>query len=102
MFAQILLGVSMLTIGICHFLKFRVLLGKSVKNTLIENELTSFQRGMVLPYILLGVTFIIMGVVESKGILPMPVFLGIYILLGAISLTMVLANNKKHTGYYFW
>ncbi|MFC5986376.1 hypothetical protein ACFPXP_08010 [Marinicrinis lubricantis] len=102
MFAQIFLGIWMLVRGLCHLFKLNFLLRKSVMHTLSEEELASFHRGLVLPYILLGMTFIIMGIVESKDILSMPLFLAIYIILGAVSLTLILINNKKHSGYYIW
>ncbi|MGZ9583821.1 hypothetical protein [Paenibacillus marinisediminis] len=102
MIAQIFLGIWMLVMGTCHFFKLKFLLRKSIMNTLNEDELAAFQKGLVFPYILLGMTFIIMAIVESEGILPMPVFLGIYIILGAVSLTIIFINNKKHSGYYIW
>jgi uncharacterized membrane protein HdeD (DUF308 family) len=100
MYAQIFLGIWMLVNGVCHFFEFKFLLRKSVMDILSEDELASFQKGLVFPQILLGATFIIMGIVENKGILSLPVFLGIYIILGAVSITMILINNKKHSGYY--
>lgn len=102
MYAQIFLGIWMLVQGICHLLKLKVLLRKSVIETLSESELASFQKGLVLPKILLGMTFINMGIVEKQGILPLPIFLGVYIFIGAISITMILINNKKHSGFYIW
>ncbi|WP_144941716.1 hypothetical protein [Paenibacillus sp. 32O-W] len=102
MFVQVFLGIWWLIAGFCHFFKLKFLLRKSIINALSEDELASFQKGLVFPHILLGMTFIIMGIVESKGILPVPVILATYIILGAVSLTMILINNKKHSGYYFW
>ncbi|OME66888.1 hypothetical protein BK120_34210 [Paenibacillus sp. FSL A5-0031] len=102
MYAQIFLGIWMLVIGVCHFLKLKFLLRKSVIDILSGDELASFQKGLIFPHILLGMTFIIMGIFGNKGILSLPVFLGIYIILGAVSITMILINNKKHSGYYIW
>ncbi|MGG1633000.1 hypothetical protein MHH56_28540 [Paenibacillus sp. FSL K6-3182] len=102
MYAQIFLGIWMLVIGGCHFFKLKILLRKSVIDILSEDELASFQKGLIFPHILLGMTFIIMGIFENKGILSLPVFLGIYIIFGAVSITMILINNKKHSGYYIW
>ncbi|MGZ9583825.1 hypothetical protein [Paenibacillus marinisediminis] len=58
MFVQIFLGILMLVNGACHFLKLKFLLRKSVMDILSKDELTSFQKGLVFPYILLGMTFL--------------------------------------------
>jgi len=100
MFAQIFLGIWMLICGGCHYLKLDFLLRNSIKDALDKNQLASFQRGLVFPYLLLGVTFIMMGIVESKGIIPLPMFLAIYITLGAVSLIIIIRNNKKYLGRY--
>lgn len=100
--AQIFLGIWMLTQAACHFFGLHVLLRQSVRDSLSKNERASFQRGMVLPYLLLGMTFIGMGIVERKGFLSMPIFLGLYIILCAVPLAGVLRNNKKHLGHYMW
>ncbi|MEK3792518.1 hypothetical protein MKX42_12395 [Paenibacillus sp. FSL R7-0204] len=100
MIAQFFLGIWMLTQAACHFFGFDVFLRQSVRDSLSKDERASFQRGMVLPYLILGMTFIGMGIVERKGSLSMPVFLGLYIILCAASLAGILRNNKKHLGYY--
>lgn len=100
MFAQIFLGIWMLVCGLFHFLKLDFFLRNAIRVALDKDELASFQRGMVFPFLLLGVTFIVMGIVESKGILPMPIFLAIYITLGAVSLMIIFRNNKKYLGRY--
>lgn len=100
--AQILLGIWMLTQAACHFSGLDVFLRQSVWDSLSKEERASFQRGMVLPYLILGMTFIGMGIVERKSVLSMPLFLGLYIILCAASLAGVLRNNKKHLGHYMW
>ncbi|ETT44242.1 hypothetical protein BK147_05450 [Paenibacillus sp. FSL R7-0337] len=100
--AQIFLGIWMLTQAACHFFGLDVFLRQYVRDSLSKEERASFQRGMVLPYLILGMTFIGMGIVERKGFLSMPVFLGLYIILCAASLAGVLRNNKKHLGHYMW
>ena len=101
MFVQIFLGALILIFGICHLLKVKSLLRKTIINNLSEHEIASFQRGLVLPFFLSGTTFIVMGFIEKQGIFPTTVFLAIYIFIGAISLTMILLNTKKHTEQYF-
>lgn len=98
MYVQLFLGIMMLLNGIGHYFKVHFLLRKSLINRMNKDELASFQRGMVLPSLLLGMTFIVMGFVEKSELLPLPVFLGIYILIAVISLAMIYINSKKHTG----
>lgn len=85
-----------------HFFRFKLFLRKSVISILSEDELASYQRGFVLPYILLGILFIVMGVIEDKELLSTPVFIGVYIIMATISFALLFRNNKKHSGYYFW
>ena len=92
----------MLTQAACHFFGLNVFLRQSVMNKLNKEERASFQRGMVLPYLILGMTFVGMGIVERKGFLSMPLFLGLYIMLCAASLAGILRNNKKYLGHYMW
>ncbi|MBP1991515.1 hypothetical protein [Paenibacillus eucommiae] len=101
MYAQIFLGIAMIIIGICNLLNLKFVIGKNAKKIISENELISFQKGLALPYFLLGIILITMGLVERENIIKGPVFIGIYIILAAIPLAMALANNKKHSGYYF-
>ncbi|MFS0724973.1 hypothetical protein [Paenibacillus sp. 1P07SE] len=102
MYAQIFLGVWMLAIGVGHLFSAPFMIRQSYRERFSKEELASYQRGLVLPQFILGVTFISMGIVESKDLLSLPVFLGIYLLIVSFALGMILINNKKHTGYYFW
>ena len=101
MIAQIFLGIAMIIFGICHFLRMKFLLGKNAKRIVREESLHSFQKGLALPYFLLGILFITMGLVEKENILQRSLFIAIYILLAVIPSAMFLINNKKHSGSYF-
>lgn len=101
MYAQIFLGLAMIIKGICNLLKLKIVISKNAKKMIDENDLSSFQKGLALPYFLLGIIFITMGLIERENIIQRPMYIGIYIILAAIPLAMVLANNKKHSGYYF-
>lgn len=96
MFAQIFLGIWMIIVGTSHICKRKYFVRKSLRNALTEEELALYQRGLIFPHMLLGATFIVMGIIEKREIVPMPVFLGIYILSGAMAITMIIRNNKKH------
>ena len=100
MFAQVFLGIWMLVCGGCHYFKLDFLLRSSTKAALGKDKMASFQRGLVFPFILLGVTFITMGVVERKEIIPLPMFLAIYITSGAVSLIFIIKNNKRYLGRF--
>ncbi|MCU6707339.1 hypothetical protein M6D81_01340 [Paenibacillus sp. J5C_2022] len=102
MYAQIFLGVWMLVQGFCHLFKLKFLLRKSFVSALSEEERVSYQKGLVIPYLLSGMIFIGMGIIERSEVFPLPLFLGLYILLTAIPVGLLLFNNKKHSGYYWW
>ncbi|MEK3910069.1 hypothetical protein [Paenibacillus sp. FSL H7-0331] len=102
MYAQIFLGIWMLVNAGFHFFKLKFFLRKSVISILSEDELASYQKGSVLPYILLGILIIVMGIIEGKELLSTPVFIGVYIILASIPFALLFRNNKKHSGYYFW
>lgn len=101
MFAQILLGITIIIFGICHLSGIKSLLGKNMKTILRGEALRSFQKGLALPLFLLGILFITMGIVERANILARPIFITLYIVLSCIPLAMVLCHNKKHAGRYF-
>jgi len=98
MFAQLFLGIGMLIIGCCHLMKLDVFLSRALTRYIRAKDLDSFQRRLVLPHFLFGILFIAMGFVEKANVLQTPVFAGIYVILGAVPLTMILYNNKKYAG----
>ena len=102
MYFQIFLGVWMLINAVLNLLKVKIFLKKSIRSTLSEAELSSYQRGVVLPFTLLGILFITMGIIENRNLVSTSVFIVIYIILASIPLTLIFRNNKKHLGYYLW
>jgi hypothetical protein len=101
MYAQLFLGIAMIISGIGHLLSFKLFIGKNAKTLISGESIGSFQKGLALPHFLLGLIFITMGLVEKENSLQLPVFIGIYIILALIPLTLVLRNNKNHSGRYF-
>lgn len=95
MYAQIFLGIWMLLNAGFHFFNLKFFLRKSVISILSEDELVSYQKGMVLPYILLGILFIAMGIIEYKELFSTPVFIGVYIILVIIPTAMLLETTKN-------
>ncbi|SDE65633.1 hypothetical protein SAMN02799630_06011 [Paenibacillus sp. UNCCL117] len=102
MYAQIFLGIWVLINAVLHLMGSKVFLRKSVISALNKEELASYQRGFVLPYLLLGTILISMGIVEERKLLSTPVFIGVYVILVSIPFALLFRNNKKHSGYYFW
>ena len=101
MFAQIFLGISMIIKGFSYLLNKRLFIRKDIEN--FVSDVRSYQKGAALSYFLLGLLFIIMGIVEKKAIFETSTFVIIYISLAIIPLTISLLNNKKHSGrYWFW
>ncbi|MGO1470367.1 MAG: hypothetical protein ACTHW2_10135 [Tissierella sp.] len=101
MFAQILLGIFMIIIGVFHLMNSKLFLGNRAKRNIKTKKIKSFQKGMVLPHFLLGMLFISMGIVEKMFDMQRLSFIGLYVVLGAIPLGMILINNKKHSGSYW-
>ncbi|OIJ08166.1 hypothetical protein BKP35_18060 [Anaerobacillus arseniciselenatis] len=101
MFAQLFLGIAMIIIGVCHLLNKRLFLHKNIES--FVSDVRSFQKGAALSYFLLGILFMVMGIVEKKAIFETSTFIMVYIILAIIPLTIALVNNKKHGGkYWFW
>jgi len=100
MYAQIFLGIVIIVKGILHWFSTSIVISNKVKQIISEHQLKKFQKGVALPHFLLGILFIAMGIVERMKILETPIFIAIYIILGAIPIGMTLINNKKYSGYY--
>ena len=98
MFAKIFFGITMIITGVSHLLNKRLFLRKDIES--LVDDVRSYQKGAGLSYFLLGLLFIVMGVVEKK-ITETPSFAMIYIILAIIPLTILLVNNKKHAGRYW-
>lgn len=98
MFAQIFFGITMIITGVSHLLNKRLFLRKNIES--FVSDVRSYQKGAGLSYFLLGLLFVIMGIVEKKAIFETPTFAMLYIILAIIPLTILLLNNKKHAGRY--
>jgi len=99
-FAQILLGIVFIGMGISHLLKIKTFVSNRILDKLGKNEIEKYQKGLIFPHVMIGVIFIIMGIIENKEILQTPVFVGLYIILAIFPLSMILLNNKKYTDSY--
>lgn len=102
MFAQIFLGIALIVKGAFHWIKPNVFINNKVRQRINEDQIEKFQKGMALPHFLLGMLFISMGVIEKMDSLKTPKFMVIYIILGVIPLGMILVNNKKYSGSYWF
>lgn len=103
MYAQIFLGITILIIGFSHLLKAKFFLSKNITTYINEEQVPSYQNKIAIPYLLMGVLFITMGIVESKEIMSTFVYVVLYILFAAIPLGLMLLINKRYAGQYtFW
>lgn len=101
MYAQLFLGIAMLLMGVGHLAGKAFLVRRSVRDELGKNALKSFQKSLALPYTWLGITFIAMGLAESRQLLHGAVYMGVYVILVSVPIILVLKNNKKYLGRYF-
>lgn len=90
----------MIIIGISVLLKSDFMIRRKLLEELGEHRKRSYLKGLVLPYLLLGLLFISMGILEEMNVLKTPVFIALYFTLSAPLLGMLLRNNKKHLGRY--
>lgn len=98
---QVFLGIWMIIIGMSHLMKKEAFLREDIKRLISEEKFHSYQKGLALNYLLMGMIFISMWIVERQNIFQQSVFLRLYIVLGAMIVIMMLVNNKKHSGYYW-
>ncbi|MEK3981510.1 hypothetical protein MKY37_21095 [Psychrobacillus sp. FSL K6-2836] len=99
----IFLGISVLVIGFSHLLKKDYFLPEKTRVILGEEKFQSYQRGLIFPYLFLGTLMICMTIVERMKILQSSIFITLYIILIIIPFILLIANNKKNTGrYWFW
>ncbi|MEK4486309.1 hypothetical protein MHH81_12070 [Psychrobacillus sp. FSL H8-0484] len=96
-------GILMIIFGFSHLMKSDFFLSKKTKVILGEKKFQSYQKGLIFPYLFLGTLMICMGIVENMEILQTSIFITLYIILGIIPFILLIANNKKNTGrYWFW
>ena len=100
MYTQIILGIAFIIVGIGHVFNINMFLGKRAKAFIKTNNLKYYQKGLALPYSLLGVLLITMGIVERMNVLDTFNYIALYVVLAVIPLIMVLLNNKKYSGSY--
>jgi|GEM_PF-6928203 len=96
-------GILMIIFGFSHLMKSDFFLSKKTRVILGEKKFQSYQKGLIFPYLFLGTLMICMGIVENMEILQTSIFITLYIILGIIPFVLLIANNKKNTGrYWFW
>ncbi|MEK4484160.1 hypothetical protein MHH81_00975 [Psychrobacillus sp. FSL H8-0484] len=96
-------GILMIIFGFSHLMKSDFFLSKKTRVILGEKKFQSYQKGLIFPYLFLGTLMICMGIVENMEILQTSIFITLYIILGIIPFILLIANNKKNTGrYWFW
>lgn len=91
----------MILIGIINWANFDFIISKKAKQNIGEHKIKHFQKASVLPFFLLGILFIAMGVIEEMNVFETPIFLTIYIALSIIPLGIMLINKKKYLGSYW-
>lgn len=96
-------GIFIIILGFSHLMKSDYFLSKKTRVILGEEKFQSYQKGLVFPYLFSGTFMICMGIVENMKILQTSIFITLYIILIIISIILLIANNKKNTGrYWFW
>lgn len=96
-------GISVMIIGFSHLMKSEFFLSRKTRVLLGEIKFQSYQKGLVFPYLFLGTLMICKSIVENMKMLQTSIFITIYIILGIIPFILLIGNNKKNTGrYWFW
>ncbi|WP_075620116.1 hypothetical protein [Paenisporosarcina indica] len=96
-------GIFMIILGFSHLMKSDYFLPIKTRIILGEEKFQSYQKGLVFPYLFVGTLMICMGIVENMEILETSIFITLYIILGIIPIILLIVNNKKNTGrYWFW
>ena len=90
----------MLVIGIAHFKKSDLFLAKNIRTLVAEENFQAYQKGLVFPYLLLGILMICMGIVEKNIPIQTSHFVSTYLILAMIPITLLLFINKKYTNQY--
>lgn len=100
MYAQIFLGIAMIVVAIINKANLDIILNKKMKREISKNELKAYQKSLALPFFLLGIFFISMGIVEEMEILESTLFVTLYLVVTIVLLGIIAKNNKKHLGKY--
>lgn len=88
----------MILIGILNWANLDFIINKKAKQDLGEHKIKAFQKALGLPFFLLGILFIAMGIIEKMNVFKTSIFMTIYIALSIIPLGMMLLNKKKYFG----
>lgn len=97
------MGIFIIVLGVSHLMNSEYFLPKKTRVILGEKKFQSYQKGLVFPYLFSGTFMICMGVVEKMEILQTSIFITLYLIVGIITIILLIANNKKNTGrYWFW
>ncbi len=102
MITQIITGLMFIIIGISNLLNLGVLPKKQMKilkEILDEEQMKKYRRSLSIPFFLLGILCIIMGIIESLSILNPILYIGIYVILAILFIIMLIKINIKYTGY---
>ncbi|MDQ0160796.1 hypothetical protein J2S77_002803 [Alkalibacillus salilacus] len=98
MFAQLIIGTYMITLGFLYLFNKGLFLVKD--NLRYVSDERSYLRRLALSHFLLGTLILIMAFVEEIVIFETSTFVTVYILAAIIPLTMILLNNNKHVGKF--
>lgn len=101
MYAQLFLGLNMIILGFCHLFNVKFFIRKDIETFVDKDKIKAYQRWGSVPYFLIGVIILIMREVERQEIFQTPVYVGIYILLALIPISIRLFINKKFAGSYW-
>ena len=96
------IGIYFLILGFCYLLKMDIFINEKTRVVVGEDKYQSYKKGLVLPYMFLGVLMICMGIVEKMETLSTTMFIIVYINLGIIPIILLIENNKQHTGRYWF
>ena len=93
------IGMFMVIYAFSHAKRSTVFLGKNVKN-LDQPKRHGYQKGMVKPFLSLGILFIATSLALIADLFdPLVLFIGFLVLL-TLFLQHILAHHKKHIGSY--
>lgn len=97
------IGIFELILGISHLMKSDYFFPQKTRVLLGEEKFQLYQKGLVFPDLFTGTLIICMRIVENMEVIQTSQFIALYIILAIIPFLLLIANNKKNTGrYWFW
>ena len=97
MYTQIFLGIYWLFVALTDWLQKPILMSRKAR----ARANKGYFGLLALTHTLIGVLFIMMGIIEKHARLSTGRFLLLYIGLAFIPLGLAIYNNKKHFGQVF-